>query len=1050
MKNEKLSAIRNYVSQNMDIIYALIAITVTMFLLVGRFLLMDGAVLFGDFVPTLEIQQFLRVHFPSWSNRNNFNSVGLMRLPYLIIFFLPFYIVDAPAEVFFKFMIMSTLLISGFSMYITAKHFLKKLEVDKKLLFLTCLVSSIFYAFNPWVMDRVYHIFLLITYSLLPLIFLVSVKTFNTDRINLKLILALVIISTVASTSPHSLFFIIFLITSLYAYFSLLKPKQFIPKTKNFVLFILLYTLVSSFWLLPLLSYIFSGGSLFPDYVVQMNDLETLSRNSNLFKVLTLEAYWWQKVSHSFTIFPMNVLWVFTSLVIPVLCFSSLIFHKKSKIVVYLSILSLLLIFLAAGTRSPAPNFYEWLTFDAPILSSFGWLFRDPNKWTLLLPTAYSTLSAFAYIGIVKVIRSFKRAYLRKAALTFFTLLIFSSLFIYITPSATNYFSGPFKPLKIPPEIYEVNSWLENDSAYYNVLWLPSYSRWGASWVYDGLAGAFELDSSAKPTFDFDSKYSKTYLNYFEMALTDNRSVNAADYLYPLNVRYIIFHNDSASNPDSLDYTKNLFQSLNSQKDLEIVKHDGNIYVFENKKWRESVFQSKDKALEIVGGFDRLTSLNALNIFNFSDFSIIFLDQNFPCADENFDALILSGDLLNDALPLFINESLTLAPFDFSRRYDPANFWSKASLSDLLGGSFHPALKPFGVECWDFDYDKGVVFTWASSAKLDMPFFLSSNGNFSFFARVFKNFAGGKVNFYVDGSLVGTVDTQSQINRFLWMNVNVLNLASGSHVLTFENAYGLNAVNLVTFMPLEKALELKDRLATAVQGKDLLYVLEAETDMVRENAFVENYSWASDGKVVFLTRNSTISQSIELIHSGNYTFAIRGMGDLLLKIDNKSCKVSLEQFDSKNFTANLNSGLHKIEVSSFSVNETGIVDALWLWKQSENSSQSNTSAKILSVSEVDPTRFIVELEVNESFMLCFFKAYDPAWSASFNGKVVRATRVFGVANGFWIDVKGKVVITVEFQPQKWFYVGLTVSLLTLLVCFACLLYTWWKGRLYGF
>ena len=150
-----------------------------MFLLVGRFLVAEGTVFFGDFVSTLELRQFLRVHYPLWPNKNSFNYVGSMRIPYLLIFYFPFYIVNAPAEVFFKSVIVSTFVISGFSMYVTARHFLNKLYANKKTVFLCCIISSLFYAFNPWVMDRVQHFFLLVTYSLVPLMFLVSFSGFQ-------------------------------------------------------------------------------------------------------------------------------------------------------------------------------------------------------------------------------------------------------------------------------------------------------------------------------------------------------------------------------------------------------------------------------------------------------------------------------------------------------------------------------------------------------------------------------------------------------------------------------------------------------------------------------------------------------------------------------------------------------------------------------------------------------------------------------------------------------------------------------------------------------
>ncbi len=1050
MKSRKTNVFHKFLLENIDVVLALAIIVVMMFLLVGRFLLAEGTVLFGDFVPTLELRQFLRVNYPLWSNRNSFNYVGSMRLPYLLIFYFPFYIVNAPAEVFFKFVIVSTLVISGFSMYVTARHFLNKFNRDGKTVFLCCIISSLFYAFNPWVMDRVYHIFLLVTYSFLPLILLISIQIFDKDKVDLKRVLALVLLCSITSTSPHSLLFISFLIVSLYAYFLLLNRKQFVPKTKNLVLFIVLYVLVNAFWILPLADYLLSTGSLYPDYILHLDGVHMLSRNSDLFNVFRLVAYWWPKVSHSFEVFPSSTLWIFASLTVPAVCFLALIFYRKNRVVVYLSLLSVVLIFLASGMSSPLPSFYEWLCFDAPVLASFGWLFRDPNKWTLLLPLAYSMLFAFACLGVIGLISRFKRAFFRKVTVLAFMLLFFSLVFVYITPSATNYFEGPFKPVKIPSEIYGVNSWLGNDSASYQVLWLPSYAEYGATWVYNGLSSVFELDSSAKPTFDSYSKYSRGYLNYFNTVLWENRSDCVASYLDPLNVRYVIFHNDSTS----VEYAKRLFQSLQYHGDLEIVNHDGVVYVFENKGWSENVFQPYGRVVAVSGGFDKFIALNALKTLNLSDFLVVFVNQNAASGCENADAFVLSGDLLSDVLPFFLNESLVIAPFDFSRRHNPAECWSKASLSDLSGGPFHSYLGQLGVECWDFDYDKGVVFTWAPSAKLDLPFNLASTEDFKLFVRVFENSAGGKVAFYLDGLPVGTIDTRSQVNGFVWRDV--FNMTSGTHVLTLENVEGFNSVNLIAIMPEEKASEMNQRFESSLQSKDLLYVFEGESDMLRENASVfSGYGGeASNGDIVYLTSGSRVSRSVELVCGGNYNFTVRGLGNMLLRVDGSyyEYEVNLKEFGWAFFgPVSLSSGKHEIEVSSLSGNARAELDVLWLGKSNESYGFWNkptsdaVPARILSVKEIDQTKFVVEIDVDEPFMLCFSTVYDPEWIASFNGRTVKSVRLFGVVNGFWIDADGRVVVTVEFLPQRWFYYGSAVSLTSLLICVACTLYVSW-GR----
>ena len=130
VQNRKIKILSKFFFENIDVLIALIVIVLVAFLLAGRFLSAEGTVLFGDFVPTLKTRQFLGTNSLLWSNRNTFNYVGSMRLPYLLVFYLPFYVVDAPAEAFFKFMILSTLVVAGVSSYVATRHFLRKYDAD--------------------------------------------------------------------------------------------------------------------------------------------------------------------------------------------------------------------------------------------------------------------------------------------------------------------------------------------------------------------------------------------------------------------------------------------------------------------------------------------------------------------------------------------------------------------------------------------------------------------------------------------------------------------------------------------------------------------------------------------------------------------------------------------------------------------------------------------------------------------------------------------------------------------------------------------------------
>jgi hypothetical protein len=1023
-------------SERIDILLAIVAICLITFILVGRPLASEGTILFGDFVPTLELSQYLRNSCSLWSIRNSFNYLGYQRLPYLSIFCLPFYALNAPAEAFFKFMILSIFVISGVSMYIAARYFIGGYRADRKTVFLCSLIASLLYAFNPWVMDRVYHTYLLVTYSLIPLIFLISAKIFTENQVDLRLVLTLTLLCSLGSTSPHSVFFIFLLITSLYVYFLLLDRKKYVSKTKNFALVMILYVLVNAFWILPLSHYSYLSSSLYPDYVLNVDTVRLLSRNSGITNVFRLVAYWWPKVSYSFDTYPLNAFWVFASFAIPTLSFLALVFHRKNRFVTYLSVLGVFLIFLAMGTNSPLANFYEWLCFGSPM----GWLFRDPNKWMLLLPLVFSVLLAFTCLGFINLLKRIKNVTLKNATTLGFISLVLVLVFAYVTPSATNYFNGPFKPVVIPPEIYEVNSWLANDSGSFQVLWLPSYAEHGSTWVYGGLSGAFELDSSAKSTFDVGDKHARSYLNYFEKALLENKTNWSADYLNPLNVRYIIFHNDSIYE----EYASRLFRSLQNQRDLELVKHNGIVYVFENKGWSSKPFQSFSKTAVITGGFDRFVSLCALKTLNLSKFCIVFADQDIPVDNSlNADLFVLSGDALNDALPFFLNECLVIPPYDSTTRYEPDQVWSRASLSDLSGGPFHPYVESFGVDCWDFDYDKGVVVTSASASKLSISFSWSLEDGPSLFLRVFENEAGGNLSLYLDNSLCEVINTRSELDRFVWKAVNATNVTRGNHVLTMENVEGLNAVNLIAMMPEDKASNISHLFEEKLRNKDVLYALEGESDMLLENAsLITDYGGkASNGIVARLSASSSASRSMQLT-SGNYTFFVEGRGRIAVTVDGSyyTCEANMQEFGWTSLDPlYLAAGTHELKVSAPSENGYAELDVLWLletenpehWNKSGLDTASN---RILSVKQIDSTKFVVELLPGEPFMLCSSQAYNPTWAASLDRQSLKSRRVFGIVNGFWVSMSEKCTVVVELQPQQSFHVGVAVSLSTLLAC----------------
>ena len=88
---------------------------------------------------------------------------------------------------------------------------------------------------------------------------------------------------------------------------------------------------------------------------------------------------------------------------------------------------------------------------------------------------------------------------------------------------------------------------------------------------------------------------------------------------------------------------------------------------------------------------------------------------------------------------------------------------------------------------------------------------------------------------------------------------------------------------------------------------------------------------------------------------------------------------------------------------------------------------------------VDSSEYVIHLNASSPFMLCFAESYDNNWEATVNYggekiEMIPSQPLFSVLNGFWINKTGNIEITLKYQPQRWFEIGMIISFLILLVC----------------
>ena len=69
------------------------------------------------------------------------------------------------------------------------------------------------------------------------------------------------------------------------------------------------------------------------------------------------------------------------------------------------------------------------------------------------------------------------------------------------------------------------------------------------------------------------------------------------------------------------------------------------------------------------------------------------------------------------------------------------------------------------------------------------------------------------------------------------------------------------------------------------------------------------------------------------------------------------------------------------------------------------------------------------------FLVVFGESFDPSWVLTTDdGERVEPVSLYGTITGFPVNIKGDVRARIEYRPQKWFRIGLFVSVSWLLIC----------------
>ena len=208
-------------------------------------------------------------------------------------------------------------------------------------------------------------------------------------------------------------------------------------------------------------------------------------------------------------------------LFLPILAYSSLLFLKKSNIIIFFALLGLLGSFLAKGANPPFGEVYLWMFDHVPGFV----LFRDPTKWYLMIALSYSVLIPFS-IGQICIWFSshtkfsiFNFQFSNKSQFlnvqNFFFFFPFSFFVFLIRPAILGQLGGTFQKHEIPKEYIVLKDFLHDQPEFFRTLWIPRgvrfnyFSNKHLVIVSDLLFGTRDIITVSKK---LHSAETKTYL----------------------------------------------------------------------------------------------------------------------------------------------------------------------------------------------------------------------------------------------------------------------------------------------------------------------------------------------------------------------------------------------------------------------------------------------------------------------------------------------------------------------------------------------------------
>ena len=571
----------------------------------------------------------------------------------------------------------------------------KSKENTERIILFSSIIGAFYYVLNFWFTNRIMHFGLFFTTVTVPGFFYFLYTFLFDSSTNVKKLVYLVIFAMVFTGTPHTILFQAVLTAIIFATF--LINKNFTAKQKLFkfvciIGFWVLYTIANSYWILP---YLNSYSA--PDAVLSETIINLIGKYAGVENSIRLMGYWLTDPSAYF-VGPFKPLQNLLALLPPIMITGIIAFLFKrqrglSVLLAFMAVTGVLLSTSGAFTNS----IYFYLMFRSPV-KNFGWLFREYDKFGLLIAFTYSLGFSLAFYLIYKYQKKLLMVFIPLIAIV----LLSNSGFFYST------LIKKYTPEKIPDDFFKVVEILKTDKEPANTLWYPGASKpfWASN---EEVRFVFTNLISPIPTITTRSDM----INYAEYLFKNENinAVNLGEALDLVGVKYLVLRND-----ELIFNSIRLSEALSGQSSMKLVYQGETLTIYENRDFTGLVkFYGQsivtNTGLGILKDKNIPFAIHGRTFYNFTDKPSLFTAQN----NLNY---IKDYQYIDIAINEYENKFIY--PFDYSTKKEDGipGYWKIGSLENLNHAETDFFLSNLGFQIEQFDYGHGIVISREGLQKI--------------------------------------------------------------------------------------------------------------------------------------------------------------------------------------------------------------------------------------------------------------------------------------------------------------------------------------------